>query len=175
MDWMFSTGAARALPWLVACLIALAAPARPADASAAPPAIGAQPCNPADPGQVRLQIAVSGMRSAAGSVSITIYPDDAKHFLNGHYKLARQALPVVLPVTHACFAFPAPGYYAVALFHDRDNSGSFRTTMLGLPAEGYGFSNNPTLRFGPPTLAQVRVAAHRGDNPITVQMQHFGG
>ncbi|MGC8477659.1 MAG: DUF2141 domain-containing protein [Acetobacteraceae bacterium] len=124
---------------------------------------------------MRLRIAVSGMRSASGSIVITIYPNEAKHFLDGRYKLARQALPVVLPVTHACFAFARPGDYAVALFHDRDNSGHFRTTLLGLPAEGYGFSNNPALRFGPPVLAQVRVKVHRGDNPIVVRMQHFGG
>ncbi len=175
---MIRAGAVRALPWLAACGIALAALALPAlavPALALPAhAAGFQPCNPTDPNQVRLVISVSGMRSAAGSVAITIYPNDAGHFLDGKYKVARQALPVALPVTHACFAVAAPGYYAVALFHDRDNSGSFRTTALGLPAEGYGFSNNPKLVFGPPGLASVRFRAHRGDNPIVVRMQHFG-
>ena len=34
-------------------------------------------CSAADPHQVRLQVSVSGMRSAAGSIVITVYPDDA--------------------------------------------------------------------------------------------------
>jgi hypothetical protein len=49
----------------------------------------------------------------------------------------------------------------------------FDTTLLGLPAEGLGFSNNPTLYLGPPDLSQVRFEAHPGDNPISVQMKYY--
>ena len=136
-------------------------------------AAGALACNPADPDQVRLQISVSGMRTTKGTVNVTIYPDDAAHFLDGRYKLAREHFPVVLPVTHACFAFAAPGYYAVALFGDENENGHFDTNFLGIPVEGYGFSNNPTLYFGPPKLRQVRFAAHRGDNLIAVTMKYY--
>jgi uncharacterized protein (DUF2141 family) len=133
---------------------------------------GPPACNEADPQQARLQVSVGGMNSAKGSVNITIYPDDPAHFLDGAYKLARQAVPVTLPVTHACFVVPRPGYYAVALFHDDNNSGHFETTRLGLPAKGYGFSNNPTLYFGPPGLSRVRFSAHVGDNPIAIEMKY---
>jgi len=130
-------------------------------------------CNAADPNQVRLQVSVTGMRSTAGNVTITIYPDEPSHFLDGAYKVARQLLPVTLPVTRACFVVAAPGYYAAALFHDENNNHHFDTTLLGLPAEGYGFSNNPKLYFGPPALSQVRFAAHPGDNPIAIQMKYY--
>ncbi|HEV2678444.1 MAG TPA: DUF2141 domain-containing protein [Aliidongia sp.] len=129
-------------------------------------------CNAADPNQVRLQVGVSGMHSTDGAVSITIYPDDTAHFLDGAYKLARQEVPVTLPVTRACFTVAAPGHYAVALFHDENGNHHFDTTMLGLPAEGYGFSNNPTLYLGPPSLSQVRFAAHAGDNPVDVLVKY---
>jgi uncharacterized protein (DUF2141 family) len=130
-------------------------------------------CDAADPNQVRLQVSVSGMRSTDGNVTVTIYPDDAAHFLDGAYKVARQAMPVSLPVTRFCFALPAPGYYAVALFHDENNNGHFDTTLLGIPAEGFGFSNNPTLYVGPPDLSKVRIALHAGDNPVSVQMKYY--
>jgi uncharacterized protein (DUF2141 family) len=140
---------------------------------AVPARAAAPACDPADAAQVRLQISVSGMRSREGSVSITIYPDDPEHFLDGKYKLARQALPVVLPVTHACFVVAAPGYYAVALYQDENNNGHFDTNSLGLPVEGYGFSNNPTLFVGPPSLGRVRFAAHTGDNQIAVHLKYY--
>jgi uncharacterized protein (DUF2141 family) len=133
----------------------------------------ADTCNPADATQVRLQVDVSGMRSTDGNVTITIYPDDAAHFLDGAYKLARQQLPVTLPVTHACFAFATPGFYAVALFHDANDNGHFDTNFAGIPTEGFGFSNNPTLYLGPPGLDKVRFAAHVGDNPVQVQMKYY--
>jgi uncharacterized protein (DUF2141 family) len=130
-------------------------------------------CDAIAPGQGALHVSVSGMRSAKGNVTITIYPDDAAHFLDGKYKLARQKLPVTLPVTTACFALPAPGAYAVALFHDENDDGQLNTNALGIPTEGYGFSNNPTLYFGPPDLARVRFALHPGDNRVDVRMKYY--
>ena len=130
-------------------------------------------CDATNPKQVRIQVSVVGMRSTAGNVTITIYPDDADHFLDGKYKLARQSVPVTLPVTRACFAFTQPGYYAVALFHDENSNGHFDTTVLGVPAEGFGFSNNPTLFLGPPGLSKVRVEMYAGDNPVEVKMKYY--
>ena len=64
-------------------------------------------CDTVAPNQGALRISVSGMRSAKGNVTITIYPDDAAHFLDGN-KVARQQLPTTLPATIACFVLPAP-------------------------------------------------------------------
>jgi uncharacterized protein (DUF2141 family) len=131
------------------------------------------PCNATEPNQVPLQISVSGMRSAKGNITITIYPDEPSHFLDGNYKVARQQLPVALPVTRACFILTAPGYYAVALFHDENDNHHFDTNWLGIPTEGYGFSNNPTLYFGPPDLSRVRLSVNPGDKPIAIQMNYY--
>jgi uncharacterized protein (DUF2141 family) len=151
-----------------ACLIALLClPSQPVLAAS-----GSR-CNANAHDQVRLQIAVSGMRTTKGNITITIYPDDSAHFLNGAYKLARQHVAVTLPVTHACLVVAAPGRYAVALFGDENNSGHLATNFLGIPTEGYGFSNNPTLFLGPPKLKQVLITAHPGDNPIAIQMKYY--
>lgn len=43
------------------------------------------------------------------------------------------------------------GRYAVAMFHDEDESHSMARGVFGIPREGYGFSNNVGPRaFGPP-------------------------
>ncbi|MDE1147194.1 MAG: DUF2141 domain-containing protein [Azospirillaceae bacterium] len=130
-------------------------------------------CDAANPDQVRLKISVSGMRSDKGNVTITVYPDDSAHFLDGAYKVARQIIPVALPVTETCIALPLADHYAVALFHDENSNGHFDTTMLGIPSEGYGFSNNPTLYLGPPGLDKVRIPVQAGDNPVSVQMKYY--
>lgn len=153
----------------MACLLGLplCIAAQPAWAKSPPT------CNSSDASQVRLQISVTGMRSTDGNITITIYPDEPSHFLDGKFKLARQELPVVSPVTKACFVMDAPGTYAVALFHDKNGNHHFDTNFLGIPVEGYGFSNNPTLFVGPPKLKQVAIIAHKGDNAISVQLKHY--
>lgn len=144
-------------------------------AIAAQPALAKSPptCNSSDASQVRLQISVTGMRSTEGNITITIYSDEPSHFLDGKFKLARQILPVTSPITTACFVMDAPGTYAVALFHDKNSNHHFDTNFLGIPVEGYGFSNNPTLFVGPPKLKQVAITAHKGDNAISVQLKHY--
>jgi uncharacterized protein (DUF2141 family) len=49
------------------------------------------------------------------------------------------------------------GRYAIQAFHDRDNDGKLATGILGLPAEPFGFSRAPSMRFGPPAFADAAV------------------
>lgn len=48
------------------------------------------------------------------------------------------------------------GRYAVKLFHDANKNGELDSNMVGLPTEGYGFSNNAG-RFGPPSFEDAAV------------------
>ena len=42
------------------------------------------------------------------------------------------------------------GKYAVSVYHDENNNGILETGgVFGIPVEPYGFSNNPTMTFGP--------------------------
>ena len=42
------------------------------------------------------------------------------------------------------------GNYAVSVYHDENNNDILETTgLFGIPIEPYGFSNNPTMIFGP--------------------------
>jgi uncharacterized protein (DUF2141 family) len=48
------------------------------------------------------------------------------------------------------------GRYAVKLYHDENNNGQLDSNALGMPSEGYGFSNNAG-RFGPPSFDDAAV------------------
>ena len=49
------------------------------------------------------------------------------------------------------------GTYAVAVIHD-ENGNARLDTFAGIPREGFGFSRNPAIRFGPPRFAAARFA-----------------
>ena len=46
-----------------------------------------------------------------------------------------------------------PGTYARAVIHDEDMNGKLDTNWLGIPTEGYGFSNDATGVLGPPPFS----------------------
>ncbi|HEX8256917.1 MAG TPA: DUF2141 domain-containing protein [Allosphingosinicella sp.] len=66
----------------------------------------------------------------------------------------------------------APGAWALSVIHDENGNGKL-DTMIGIPREGFGFSRNPTIRFGPPRFGQVRFDLGGGIARQTVRMQYL--
>jgi uncharacterized protein (DUF2141 family) len=48
------------------------------------------------------------------------------------------------------------GSYAIKLFHDANDNGEMDKNIVGLPQEGYGFSNN-VGSFGPASFSDAKV------------------
>lgn len=48
-----------------------------------------------------------------------------------------------------------PGKYAFKYFHDENNDEKINTNFMGIPKEGYGFSNNAKGKFGPPPFDKM--------------------
>lgn len=48
-----------------------------------------------------------------------------------------------------------PGRYAFQFIHDENSNKKLDTNWLGIPNEGFGYSNNPSLIKGPPTLKRT--------------------
>jgi uncharacterized protein (DUF2141 family) len=49
----------------------------------------------------------------------------------------------------------APGRYAVRVMHDENGNRKLDTNFVGIPTEGYGFSNNPRA-MRPATFEEAR-------------------
>lgn len=45
-----------------------------------------------------------------------------------------------------------PGKYAFKFFHDENKNEIIDVNWIGIPKEGFGFSNNPSMTFGPPSF-----------------------
>jgi uncharacterized protein (DUF2141 family) len=48
-----------------------------------------------------------------------------------------------------------PGKYSVRFIHDENENNEIDTNWLGIPKEGFGFSNNPRMTFGPPKFKKT--------------------
>ena len=65
-----------------------------------------------------------------------------------------------------------PGSYALSVIHDENGNGRLDTT-LGIPREGFGFSRNPAIGFGPPSFETVRFAAGTGPSQQIVRLRYL--
>ncbi|HEY9236243.1 MULTISPECIES: DUF2141 domain-containing protein [Phenylobacterium] len=122
---------------------------------------------------VRLHVQVNGVRAAQGQVAVTVYPDEAARFLAPKGKLARVRVSAQAPTTRVCFNLPKAGHYAVAIYHDANGDQDFNRNGLGMPTEGFGFSNDAPTRVGLPPFRSVRFPVVGGDNRITIRMRYL--
>lgn len=123
------------------------------------------------PGSVRLSVEASGLRSAAGEVAFTVYPDNQRRFLAPGGKLLRVRVPARLPVTRACF-WLRPGRYALAQYHDENADHDFNRKLLR-PTEGFGFSNDPSTSGGVPRLRSVLFSLSAEGRTVRMRMRYL--
>ncbi len=136
--------------------------------------VAARPCLDADASSSipRLFVTVTGARSDAGNVTFTLYGSDPAAFLAHKGSIGLIRVLLTMKAAQACFALAAPGSYAVAVYHDENDNHHFDRNFLGLPVEGYGFSNNATVLLAPPSFRAVRIAVHAGANRIAIRLRY---
>lgn len=96
-----------------------------------------------------LHVTVDGVRSADGAVIVAVH-DDARTFPGDWANAVAVArVPAMTGSVTVVFDGLNEGRRAVIAVHDADGNGAMTKTILGLPREGFGTSNDPTF-WGPP-------------------------
>ena len=65
-----------------------------------------------------------------------------------------------------------PGVYAVVIYHDENDNHRFDRAWNGLPAEGFGVSNNPRPFMRPPTLAEAAFEVGSGHRVMKIELRY---
>lgn len=102
-----------------------------------------------------LTLLITEIRSPDGRVRVGVF-DSPDAFPRGdaiaRTRVAAQSGSVIVTFDH----LPA-GRYAFAFHHDENDNAEFDRTLLGLPDEGFGFSRDAPVGFGPPDFADAAV------------------
>jgi len=91
-------------------------------------------------GAAELVVTVENIRSARGDVRLSVYASAAE-WPDRSARDHDQSQPAREGSVVFRFELP-PGTYAANGFHDENGNGKFDTNFLGVPEEGYAFSNN---------------------------------
>lgn len=99
-----------------------------------------------------LKVVVKNVKSAQGNVLIALYnAEDAfmkKPFKTLAATASQGAMELIFP------NLPA-GKYAFSIIHDENGNNELDTKFMGIPKEGFGFSNNAMGMFGPPDFKKA--------------------
>jgi len=65
------------------------------------------------------------------------------------------------------------GEYAVRVFHDKNKNEIIDTNILGIPIEDYGYSNNVSSWFGPPSWDRAKFIFNKPEMAIEIEVGSF--
>lgn len=119
-----------------------------------------------------VNVTVEGLRNSNGVVTLTLYPDDPARFLKPRGSLYVTKATARQGLAHVCIYIPEPGAYGLALYHDENANGKIDRNGLGIPKEGFGFSNNPRIFLSAPSFAKVRFVVSGGGSSTRIKMKY---
>jgi uncharacterized protein (DUF2141 family) len=89
-----------------------------------------------------IKVGVTGFRNYNGKLGCSLF-NGPEGFPRDGSKVFRHMWAPIQNGRGECFFTGLPaGDYAVTIFHDENNNGKFDENWMGMPLEGYGFSNN---------------------------------
>lgn len=104
---------------------------------------------------------VRGLRSDVGTIAGGIYSDPSVWTHEGG-QIATCRAPIHNGVARCVIRAPGPGTYAFAFLHDEDGDGRMRLDSIGIPQEGYGFSNDVRPGLSAPSFQSAAVVLPPG-------------
>jgi uncharacterized protein (DUF2141 family) len=122
--------------------------------------------------QTKLQVTVTHIKGHKGNIIVGIFDND-KDFLKKPIdgKMIKASGDSVTVV----FENLKPGKYAVSVLHDANKNKDLDQNKLGIPKEGFGFSNNVIGAMGPPSFerAQIDLGPDQKDLEIDIKMKYM--
>lgn len=118
-----------------------------------------------------LTLTVNQVKNEQGVVRVLLFKGETgfpdvpeKAFKNASVKIVGNKATIT-------FENMPEGTYALSVFHDSQNTGKLRTNALGIPRDGYGFSNDAMGTFGPPSFEKASFKVTAGKNHVQINLR----
>jgi uncharacterized protein (DUF2141 family) len=123
-------------------------------------------------GTATLTVRVTGARNNKGRIALALFRSEAG-FPGDSSKAIQLEQTEINSETHSAqFVLRAVPYgvYAVSVFHDENANGKLDKNFVGAPKEGYGASNNPRKRMGPPPFDEAKFSLSQPEQSIEIKL-----
>lgn len=120
-----------------------------------------------------IHVKILDIRNSKGTVACALF-DSPAGFPTKYLSSATNIIVIKVKKSQARCDFEdiPPGTYALAVIHDENMDGKLDTNALGLPKEGYGFSNNAKAVTGAPSFSEASFSYDGKDLDMTVSLHY---
>jgi len=122
--------------------------------------------------QNNLEVKIDNIKSDKGDILIGLY-NDGHNFprKTSDGRIVKASKDGVTVAFHDL----KPGPYAISVLHDENSNKDMDQNRIGLPKEGFGFSNNARTSFGPPSFDKAKIQLFPGqkDTLISIDLRYM--
>jgi uncharacterized protein (DUF2141 family) len=120
-----------------------------------------------------LTVKLIGFRTNKGQACVSLF-NNSKGF-PGKYDMAFRILRSAITGNQATIVFTDLPYgtYALSVLHDENSNNRMDTSFIGIPKEGFGASNNPKGRLGPPTFDDAKFELKSNTKIVEINIKYF--
>jgi len=118
-----------------------------------------------------ITVEVFGISEIEGQISIGLHKDEASFPNKGEVFMGAKVKVTGNTISYTFRDVPY-GTYAVGLYHDSNSNGKLDRNLMGIPTEGYAFSNNRFGIFGKPPKFKAASFELKGNRTIQITVKY---
>lgn len=120
-----------------------------------------------------IHVKILDIRNSTGTVACALF-ESPDGFPIEFLRSATNVMVIKIRKTQARCDFEdiPPGTYALAVIHDENMNGKLDTNRLGIPTEGYGFSNDAKGWFGAPSFSAASFPYDGRNVDLTISLHY---
>lgn len=126
----------------------------------------------ASPKKGSIHLTIEAFKSNKGKVLVAIY-NSAQTYLDEEKALLKKIIHIQNQKATVKLDELPFGEYALVCFHDENSNQKLDKSMMGIPKEGFGFSNNAKPVFGPPSFAKCRIQLNQSEYYTAIKLMYF--
>lgn len=120
-----------------------------------------------------IHVKVLNIRNSTGAVACALF-ESPGGFPTAFLHSATNIMMIKIKDSQARCDFEdiPPGKYALAVIHDENMNGKLDTNRLGIPTEGYGFSNDAKALLSAPTFGAASFPYDGRNLALTISLNY---
>jgi len=120
-----------------------------------------------------IQVKIPNIKNSTGTVACALFESSAGFPTEFLHSATNITMIKIRDTQARCnFLDIPPGTYALAVIHDENMDGKLGTNLLGVPTEGYGFSNGAKASMGAPSFEDASFSYDGKNLDLTIRLTY---
>lgn len=120
-----------------------------------------------------IHVKILNIRNNTGTVACALFESpDGFPIEYLHYATNMMVIKIRETQARCDFLDIPPGTYALVVIHDENMNGKLDTNWLGVPTEGYGFSNDARVLLGAPSFSAASFQYDGQNLELTIDLHY---